>query len=832
MGGVVLCGGVVRVGEDRAFGVVLRELRLAAGLTQEELAAGSGLSVRSISDLERGGTRRPFFRSVELLADALGAGEQARGVLHQAALRARREHLRGRVAGVRAGGDGEVVGVWPVCQLPAVVADFTGRAEECARVEGLLAGGRDGFAVPVVVVSGAPGMGKTTLALRVAHAVRGLFPDGQLFVQFGGASGRPRDAGEVLGEVLRALGVAPAAIPEGVDQRAALYRSRLADRRVLVVADDAGSARQVGALLPGMPGCAVVVTSRSRLAGLGGAGMVVLDSFSRGEAVELLGRIVGGGRVVAERGAADRVVEACGRLPLAVRIAGAKLAARPGWPLARMAGLVADERGRLDALVVADLAVRSSVAASYEVLDERVRRGFARLALLGAVDVAEWVVAALLDEVDAGDVVNVLVDRSLLVPAGVDGAGEPRYRLHDLLRDYAAERVAGQPQADQDAAMSRVLTAYLQLATQAARRLPRLGFFSAPGTDAVEEIVPGRPAARLTADPVAWLSAERLNLLAVTRWACAHGRYRMAARLASCQPAFHFLQHRIDDAEQVWRMIKDAAERAGDIATSSEARFHLAWAMADRGRFADAYAALDRCIPILMARGVSSTLALALYWKAFCAEGLGYYEVERDDAERCLGLARQLRERGMEVHALRILGLAVTRLGSPDRGIQLCEQAVAIARDKRELVWEFSALTSVAFCMNLAGRYGLAADVCQRGIKASRRLSLYVTGEAFMLGMLGDAHAGQGRYEESTEALTRALAIFEQYGDRRGQALCLLKLGQAHIALGELHEAADVLQQCFPMFGELGLPAYEDAAIKALDECRPSTDVTLVAARA
>jgi tetratricopeptide (TPR) repeat protein len=383
---------------------------------------------------------------------------------------------------------------------------------------------------------------------------------------------------------------------------------------------------------------------------------------------------------------------------------------------------------------------------------------------------------------------------------------------------------------DQDAA----LAGYLKLAALADHQMPRLGFFpptdsevpSAESDDGVGDPVLAGLAAQVTADPVGWFTAERPHLLEITRWACRHGRYLAAARLASRQLTFQFLQHRVDDADQMWRAIEQAAERAGDIATSSEARFHLAWVMADGGRFTDAYVALDKCIPILEARGVRGTLAVALYWRAFCADMLGRSEDQRDDGERCLGLARQLREPGIEVMALRILGMALIRLGSQDRGIALCEQAVRLAQENGALAWEYYAITTLAFALCKAGRHETAETCCQQGIEVSNRLGLFATGQAYLVGLLGDAYMGQGRYREGVKAFAQAMVEFKETGDLRGQALCLLKLGQAHIALGEQQRAAEVLQQCFPMFIELGLPAYEDAVIKALEQCRPAPEVT------
>ena len=239
-----------------------------------------------------------------------------------------------------------------------------------------------------------------------------------------------------------------AQIPRDVEERAALYRSRMADRRVLVLLDNAASEAQVRPLLPGTAGCAVLVTSRARPTGLDGARLVDLDILEPDQAVELLARITGPARVTAEPVAAEQIVRLCGYLPLAVRIAGARLAARPHWPLARLAAYLADEYRRLDELQLGDLEVRASLTLSYEGLDALARQAFRRLGLLEAPDFAPWVTAALLDTTldQADDIVERLVDAQLLDIAGDDDTGRHRHRFHDLVRAFAREKAESEEQ--------------------------------------------------------------------------------------------------------------------------------------------------------------------------------------------------------------------------------------------------------------------------------------------------------------------------------------------------------------------------------------------------
>ncbi len=336
-------------------------------------------------------------------------------------------------------------------QLPADIADFTAREAEVRSIRDALAAPERGAgAVSIAAITGQAGVGKTALAVHVGHELRAAFPDGQLYANLRGADDAPLDPSALLARFLRALGIDDASVPASPDERADLYRSQLDSRRVLVVLDDVADESQIGPLLPGSAGCSVLVTSRTRLVGLEGAHVVELDVLSPEHAVELLCRQAGRRRVESEPGSAEAIVRACGCLPLAIRVAGARLAARAHWPLARLAGRLADRRRRLDELTIGHLQVRASFARSYDRLDEPHRRVFRGLSLLTssvftARSAAAWLNVPL---GRAEEAIETLVDAHLLTVAGpLAGpiAGDAtRYRFHGLVRDFARERAVAE----------------------------------------------------------------------------------------------------------------------------------------------------------------------------------------------------------------------------------------------------------------------------------------------------------------------------------------------------------------------------------------------------
>ena len=422
----------------------LRKQRVGAGLTQEDLAERSGVSVRAIADLERGRTRRPYPSSVRALARALGLPETAGAEL---------------VARYRAGGDG---GGGPADrsarrgrrrprvprQLPSGVAHFAGRGAELAALDAVLGGGAGGGpGVVISAIGGTAGVGKTALALQWAHQVADRFPDGQLYANlrgFDAGGGQPTDPADVLRGFLDAFGVHPERIPHDTESLAALYRSVLAGRRMLVLLDNAADVAQVRPLLPASPECLVIVTSRRELSALAareGALLVQLDVLSAQEANELLVARLGAERAAAEPWAVTELATLCARLPLALSVIVARAAAAPRLPLAALAAELTELGGRLDALDVGDPAanVRTVLSLSYRHLPDPAARMFRLLGLHPGPDISAAAAASLagLPAADARVALRDLVRASLLNET-VPG----RYAFHDLLRAYAAEQSA------------------------------------------------------------------------------------------------------------------------------------------------------------------------------------------------------------------------------------------------------------------------------------------------------------------------------------------------------------------------------------------------------
>ncbi|MGI5455658.1 BTAD domain-containing putative transcriptional regulator [Streptomyces sp. CA-249302] len=679
-------------------------------------------------------------------------------------------------------------------QLPATVPDFTGR-KAFVKELGEVLSTAEGRVMAVSAVAGIGGVGKTTLAVHVAHQARAAFPDGQLYVDLQGAGVRSAEPETVLGSFLRALGTADSAIPDSLEERAALYRSVLDGRRVLVLLDNARDAAQIRPLLPGTEGCAALVTSRVRMVDLAGAHLVDLDVMSPDEALALFTRIVGEERVAAEREAALDVVAACGFLPLAIRIAASRLAARRTWTVSVLAAKLADERRRLDELQAGDLAVKATFELGYGALEPAQARAFRLLGLADGPDISLAAAAAVLDLTveETEDLLEALVDTSLL-----ESAAPGRYRYHDLVRLYAracAERDEWPP-SDRDAAMSRLLDFYL--ATAAGVYL-----IERPGDRLVDHLAAPEHPGLVFADrhqAQDWLYSEAVCLLACVRQSAGSGSLRRAVDLLWAAVDLAESGTNSKAYEGVASALREAAREAGDARAEARALITLGYAHSVTGRFdlADEEAALAHeligAAPDPLAGCWASNIlgVIALYQSrnedgethiVRAIEGFRACDDRAGEAAVLCNLSRihlatgrtdsavSLARQGMEMydamgHALKgangryALGLALTEHGELPEAAARLQEALTVFRDSRQRLWEGMSLFRLAEVDLADGRPAQAAANAESALTVLRGIG----GDwrrANVLVALGHGLNGIGQPGRAQVCWREALELFE-----------------------------------------------------------------------
>jgi DNA-binding SARP family transcriptional activator/tetratricopeptide (TPR) repeat protein len=677
--------------------------------------------------------------------------------------------------------------VWPVCQLPPDIADFTGRDAELAELTGVLG---SGHGVPVAVLTGEPGAGKSALAVRAAHRLRARFPDGQLYVPAGA-----RDLGDVLADLLRALGVTGPAIPDDVRARAAVFRGRLGDRRVLVVLDDAGDPEYVRALLPGTPGCAVLVTSRRRLSGLAGAHRLALGPLPDADATRLLTRLAGD-RVAREPADAARIVAACDHLPLALRIAGSRLAIRPHLRLAELAGRLEDEVRRLDELTVSDLGVRGSIALSYDGLRPLTRRAFRLIGRCRNLDLPAWAVTTLIDDPGADEAVEELVEASLLEPGGPDETGEGRYRLHDLVRLYATELDA--PEAG---GARTAIAATLALADAAAARLPRTVPMPALAREAPAQPLSRELVERLLARPERWFAAERANLVLLIDTLCGLGRRHDALLLLDRLSGYLYLHGHYADMRTAYESVLAAAAEDRPLAAIAEANLTLL--RHARGQYEEAAVGYRECAKKLEEHGDRRTHAWVSANLAHCLIGLGR-------AEEALHTAAHARElftvdgEAAELGWVRAAeSAALHRLGRVGDALDVDEEAVALARKSGDARQLGVALHGVAWSLLLGERPAEAASAIAESVTLLRTTPAR-SALAKSLRTLGAIEAARGERQRAVEAFGEARDLARELDERPRELSCTRAIAAGWIGEGRAAQAIPVLRACLDEFREMG----------------------------
>ncbi|WP_299539303.1 helix-turn-helix transcriptional regulator [uncultured Streptomyces sp.] len=752
------------------FGQRLRLLRTAAGLSQEALSDAAGVSVRALADMERGRTRGPQRGTVRALAEALDLDEEGAADLEKSAAAGR---PRPRTA---AGPPSHVA-----LALPRDIPDFTARGPALARLLELVRGPRPGLP-GVTVVAGQPGLGKTAFAVHAAHLLAPDFPDGRFALDLHGMEPEPVTVRDALARLLAAVGVADATIPAGTDDRAGLWRSLTADRRLLLLLDNAADEDQVRPLLPGTGPSWALVTSRQSLAGLESVHRSDLALLRREESVELLAQIVGQGRVAAEAQAARDLADLCGHLPLAVRIAGQRLLSRPHERLAKLVVRLAAEGRRLDGLRAGSLGVRAAFALSYRQLPPASQLFLRRASLAAGGDFGPETGALLtgLSYEEAVVRAEELTDAGLLQSDAV----EERYRFHDLLKLYAAEQLAAEdvPGA-RDAALDRTARWMVRRATAAALHFDADHLGNTPPGDPDPASAPvGREEAR------AWLEAERAQWVAALGRALDIGLYREVLDAAEAMHWFSDLNQHWEQWVEVFRCSSAAARLLGGGREEAVHLNYLAWAYnmcvhdpRAALRTADAALAAARACEDGLQEG------WALGYGAGALQRMGRSEEAHGrlrEAARCLASVDCAHARLAELTILNTLGTLLRQTGR-------AEEALGIHRR--------------------------AERICRAGVpgRPDELIGLYL---AFVLQQLGNDLAALGRGAEAEPPLRHALTAFEAAHMPVWAASARLDLGHVLKALGH-SETRQTLLAAREALAALSSPRREEAAaaLAALD---------------
>ncbi|MFF9220380.1 AfsR/SARP family transcriptional regulator [Streptomyces viridosporus] len=694
-------------------------------------------------------------------------------------------------------------------QLPATVPDFTGRASFVRELGEVLASasGSEGRVMAVSALAGIGGVGKTTLAVHMAHEARSAFPDGQLYVDLQGTGPRAAEPETVLGSFLRALGTADSAIPDSLEERAALYRSVLDGRKVLVLLDNARDAAQVRPLLPGTAGCAALVTSRVRMVDLAGAHLVDLDVMAPDEALTLFTKIVGEERVASERKAALDVVAACGFLPLAIRIAASRLAARRTWTVSVLAAKLADERRRLDELQAGDLAVKATFELGYGQLEPAQARAFRLLGLADGPDISLAAASAVLDlpPEDTEDLLESLVDTSLL-----ESAAPGRYRFHDLVRLYAracAERDE-HPPSEREAALSRLLDFYLATAA---------GVYAIerPGDRLVDDLEPTEyPGLRFANGSAAldWLYSEASPLLACVRQATEAGRLRRGVDLLWAAKDLTESGANSHQYETTARAMCDATQAAGDARAEGRARTTLTNVLLVYGRIQQAGEEARRAMELAVSVGDATAVSWVANDRGLICLHQGHYSEGEAFFNQAIEGHRAAGNRLGEAVTLANLSRAYLELGSVSRAVDIAQHSLALHSELGRPMRRASAHFALGLALAKADRHAeaLSQFVDAQGIFTEHRQRLWVGNTHFRM---AEVHLSAARPAQAAQHAEQALALGCVGGDRmRGNVVALL--GRALSELEQADRAKACWQDALNLYEQCG--AVEAAGVRAL----------------
>jgi tetratricopeptide (TPR) repeat protein/transcriptional regulator with XRE-family HTH domain len=823
------------------FGELLRKLRADAGLTQEELASSARLSVRAVSDLERGVNQTARKDTARLLADALRLDGATRAAFEA-------------VARGRSPADGFAVTgpAGAMRTLPRDVISFTGRAAELRLLTQAVSDVCAGV-IDIYAIGGMPGIGKTAFAVHAAHQLAPQFPDGQIFLPLHGHTPgqRPVDPADALASLLLTAGIPADHIPSGTEARAALWRDRTAGRRLLLVLDDAVGSDQVRSLLPGGAGALVLVTSRRHLAALEDARAISLDALAPEEAVGLLIRAAAS---TTPGDAADEelreIARLCGHLPLALGMIARQLRHHPAWAPADLRAELAAARDRLELMAVENVSVAAAFDLSYRDLAPAQQRLFRRLGLHPAAEFDVYAAAAL-DGTELSE-----ARRSLTALYDYYLVAEPargRYRMHDLIREHARALSDTDPDAETDTAVRRLLDYYVHTARSADNRRALYGSAAHWGvTVPVPRDVPDLPTWDSKAD---WMGTERHSLSAAVGHAAAHGLVGHAAAIADAMHVSLTDAGLQEQADTLHGIVIESASRAGDgiaVAHALANRSDLQRSAAD---YQGARSSLDRALVLYRERGhefgeawvlgrlgriqyltddlkgADSSLrqALALFTSLGEATGeagmlrilgavgqaLGDYPAARTYLTRSVELERRMGNRNGEMWGLVDLGALEVDTGDYDKADDILTRVLELSRADGNRLLEQDTLIHLG---NLRGKTG---DIAAAASSARQSLDLSIElgnplGQANALHLLGRLQVQAGQYSAAADGEQRALALYRGMGNQEGEADVLACLGDIATATGSIDEARARYHEALAIGTNVPLPLQEAQALEGI----------------
>lgn len=759
---------------SRAFGERLRTLRTERGLSLADLSARVHYSKGYLSKVENG-DKPPTVQLARGCDQALGADggllrlligmpstPQATGVPRPAKATTRRD-ARPRPA-----------------QLPAAVADFTGRGNEIGQLDAMLST-RAAGGMLIVMIEGLGGIGKTTLALHWAHKLRSRFPDGALFADLRGyhPTGAPAAPADLLAGFLRSLGVAPDAVPPDDADRATLFRSLMDGKRMLLVLDDASDAEQVEPLLPGSSGCLVLVTTRTRLSGLvvrHGARRLGLTGLPDPEAAALLAGIVGQARVAAEPEATAELVGRCANLPLALRIVADRAASRPSRPLADLVAELRGEGDRLDVLSTTgddSTAVGSVFSWSYKALPEPAARLFRLLGLFPGLEPSIPAAAALLgtDTDHTRRLLDGLAAAHLVEESGSDG-----YRVHELVRLYAADRVRDEDSdAVRDAALARLVTWYLHTVDAADRMLmPQRWHQPLETRSVVAPLDFADHAAAMT-----WCDTQLPTIVRLTHDAAERAMHDLSWRLPTTLMGFLSLRGLWADLIDTHEVALAAARATGDLLGQAIVLNNLGIAKANTGLPEHAHTMLCQALLLRKEIGDERGQAAVSNNLGVLHRQSGEFNTSAAYHDQAITLFRQVGDEVGEGQSLNNLGRTHVSMGQLNDAIECYQRALDVLVGIGDLLGQAETLDSLGSAYQVMGDHAAAVDCHLRSVLMFRELGDR-TGEANGLDNLGSALDGEGSAALAQDSWRQALALFSDVDPIRarqvGQRLAALDI--------------------------------------------------------